>query len=320
MLKLDDESMFAGHPPVSVSTKLPRLQQAVLAYGYPQGGSELSITRGIVSRIEFAEYYLGVDGLRVQIDAAINPGNSGGPVIADGQLIGVAFSRLDKSDNIGYLIPAEEISLFLDDIKDGRYDGKPRLPIETQDVENPALRAELHLDKKTTGVLVRKIHRSGEPYPLAVDDVLTKIGDHPIDNLGMVTLDGDRRLKFGYLAQRLAKAGKLAVTVLRKGVETRLELPVDSDLRRLFFSLSDKPLSYFIFGPLVFTEATEQYVRSMVAYADKTDKEDATGSRFPEDDLHRQSPLHALRRRPCFSGRADRHRSLPHVHPQGRPG
>ena len=69
--------------------------------------------------------------------------------MADGQLIGIAFSRLDKSDNIGYIIPMEEITLFLKDIEDGRYDGKPNLPVETQNLENQTLRDRLHLDKKT---------------------------------------------------------------------------------------------------------------------------------------------------------------------------
>jgi S1-C subfamily serine protease len=280
VLKLDDELAFDGHPALPISSKVANLQQAVFAYGYPQGGAELSITRGIVSRMEFAEYYLGVEGLRIQIDAAINPGNSGGPVVADGQLMGVAFSRLDKSDNIGYLIPVEEINLFLDDIKDGRYDGKPRLPIDTQTLENPALRAQLRLDKKTTGILVRKIHRSGEPYPLAVDDLLTKIGSYAIDNLGMVKVEGERRLRFQYLVQRLARAGRLAVTVMRKGCPTTVEVPVDSDPRSLFFTVSSEPLLYFIFGPLVFTETSEQYVRSMVAYADRDDKDGSRSLRM----------------------------------------
>ena len=165
ILKLDDESALDGHPAAPVSSKLPNLQQAVFAYGYPKGGSELSITRGIVSRIEFEDYYLGVEGLRIQVDAAINPGNSGGPVVADGQLIGIAFSRLENSDNIGYIIPMEEIGLFLKDIEDGHYDGKPILPVDVQNLENQTLRSRLNLDKKTTGVLVRKIHRPDEPYP-----------------------------------------------------------------------------------------------------------------------------------------------------------
>jgi S1-C subfamily serine protease len=269
ILKLDDATAFDNHPAPPASTKLPGLQQTVLAYGYPHGGAELSITRGIVSRIEFSDYYIGVEGVRIQIDAAINPGNSGGPVMADGQLIGIAFSRLDRSDNIGYIIPWEEIALFLKDIEDGHYDGKPILPVETQNLENDALRAGLKLDKKTTGVLVRRVHRPDPSYPLKVDDALTHIGEYPIDNVGMVKLDGDRRYKFGYLVQKLSRDGRLPVTVARKGVVIKLEVPVDSNPRRLFRDLSEEPLSYFIFGPLVFTEASEEYVRSMTSYIDK---------------------------------------------------
>src|SRR5437667_209861 len=99
------------------------VEEAVMVYGYPKGGSSLSITKGIVSRIEFAEYNFPVAGLRIQIDAAINPGNSGGPAVVGDKMIGLAFSHLSDSKNIGYIIPSEEIDLFLQDIADGHYDG-----------------------------------------------------------------------------------------------------------------------------------------------------------------------------------------------------
>ncbi len=59
--------------------------------------------------------------MRVQVDAAINPGNSGGPAIVDGKMVGLIFSKLGRgADNIGYIIPGEEIDLFLKDIADGQ--------------------------------------------------------------------------------------------------------------------------------------------------------------------------------------------------------
>ncbi len=181
LLRLEDEAFFDAHPPLPTDSKLSEVQQTVFVYGYPKGGTELSVTRGIVSRLEYAEYYLGVEGLRVQVDAAINPGNSGGPAVAEGHLIGIVFSKLEKADNIGYIIPMEEIDLFFEDLRDGRYDGKLVLPIRVQLLENPALRARLQLDKKTTGVIVRKIDRPDPSYPLREGDVLTSIGGHEID-------------------------------------------------------------------------------------------------------------------------------------------
>ena len=85
LMKLEDETFFDSHPALPREQELPDIRDAVLAYGYPTGGSSLSITKGIVSRIEFAAYNYPATGLRIQIDAAINHGNSGGPAVAGGR-------------------------------------------------------------------------------------------------------------------------------------------------------------------------------------------------------------------------------------------
>jgi hypothetical protein len=73
------------------------------------GGTTLSTTSGIVSRIEFVDYEAGTMGLRLQVDAAINPGNSGGPALVDGKMVGLVWGQAG-AENVGYLIPNEEIS------------------------------------------------------------------------------------------------------------------------------------------------------------------------------------------------------------------
>src|SRR5260221_1979420 len=125
VLKLDDESFFDNRAPLARATTLPAVKDSVMVYGFPTGGTTLSITKGIVSRIDFTVYNFPTSGLRIQIDAAINPGNSGGPAVDGDKMIGLAFSRLGGGDNIGYIIPCEEIELFLKDVADGSYDGKP---------------------------------------------------------------------------------------------------------------------------------------------------------------------------------------------------
>lgn len=56
------------------------LQDAVAVVGYPIGGDTISVTSGVVSRIEVTSYVHGsTELLGVQIDAAINSGNSGKP-------------------------------------------------------------------------------------------------------------------------------------------------------------------------------------------------------------------------------------------------
>ena len=200
------------------ASKLPQIKDAVLAYGFPTGGNSLSITKGIVSRIEFVSYNYPVSGLRIQVDAAINPGNSGGPAIAGDKMIGLAFSKLGgDTQNIGYIIPNEEVELFLKDIADGHYDGKPAMYDELQTLENPALRDYLKLDKGVEGMVVHRPYKTDAAYPLKEWDVLTRIGDTPIDNQGMIKLDKDLRVSFAYLMQRLANDGKVPMTLVRAG-------------------------------------------------------------------------------------------------------
>ena len=86
---------------------LPKLDSNVTAVGYPVGGEQISVTRGVVSRILVSNCLL-----RIQIDAAINPGNSGGPVFSeDGRVVGIAAAVLTKHQNIGYIIPFSVLHL-----------------------------------------------------------------------------------------------------------------------------------------------------------------------------------------------------------------
>ena len=261
VLQLDDAVFFDTHPPLARAGKLPQIKDAVLAYGFPTGGNSLSITKGIVSRIEFVGYNYPVSGLRIQVDAAINPGNSGGPAIARDKMIGLAFSKLGgDTQNIGYIIPNEEVDLFLKDIADGRYDGKPAMYDELQTLENPALREFLKLDKGVEGMVVHRPDKADPSYPLKEWDVVTRIGDTPIDNEGMIKLDRDLRVSFAYLVQRLAEDGKVPLTLVRGGKTLKIQLPVSPVHPTLISDLQGAYPPFFIYGPLVFSTATYQFL------------------------------------------------------------
>jgi S1-C subfamily serine protease len=264
VLQLDDPGFFDTHPALPRASKLPHIKDAVLAYGFPTGGNSLSITKGIVSRIEFVAYNYPVSGLRIQVDAAINPGNSGGPAIAGDKMIGLAFSKLSgDAQNIGYIIPNEEVELFLKDLSDGHYDGKPAMYDDLQTLENPALRDYLKLDKSVEGMVVHRPARTDASYPLKEWDVVTRIGTAPIDNQGMVKIDKDLRVSFGYLIQTVASKGELPLTVVRSGKTLQIPLPVSPEHPTLVADLRGSYPSYFIYGPLVFSPATWQLVSGL---------------------------------------------------------
>ncbi len=264
LLKLDDESLFSTHPPLARASTLPDVKDAVMTYGFPTGGMNLSITKGIVSRIEFAHYNYPVSGLRIQIDAAINPGNSGGPAVVGDKMIGVAFSRLGgNAENIGYIIPCEEVELFLKDIADGHYDGKPSMTDELQTFENPALRPYLKLDNSVTGIIVHQPASTGASYPLKTWDIITKIGDTTIDDEGMVNIGNNLHIDFRYIIQKITAKGKVPLSIVRSGKALKIELPVSSDHPMLIPDLQGSYPDYFIYGPLVFSVATSQFISNL---------------------------------------------------------
>jgi hypothetical protein len=216
-----------------------------------------------VSRIEFTDYYYQATGLRIQVDAALNFGNSGGPAVSDGKLVGLVFSLIQNAQNIGYLIPVEEIQLFLKDIADGRYDGKPQTFDLIQTVENEALRQRLGLPKGITGVMVAQPYRDDPSYPLKEWDVITKIGDTPIDGDGKVAIRYDLRLSASYLVQKYAKNGLLPLTVYRNGKLLSINLPVRSQRELVIPYIMDANPRYFIFGPFVFSQTTQDYLERL---------------------------------------------------------
>ena len=263
ILKLDDESFFDKRGSLPFAQELPRVKDAINVYGYPTGGTELSVTQGIVSRIEYTDYYYQASGLRIQVDAALNFGNSGGPAVSDGKLVGLVFSLIQNAQNIGYLIPVEEIQLFLDDIADGVYDGKPQVFDLIQTVENQALRRRLGLPKNVSGVMIAQPYRSDPDYPLQEWDVVTKIGDMPIDSDGKVAVRYDLRLSSSYLVQKYAKNGQLPLTIYRDGRLSEITLPVRTERELVIPYLMDKTPRFFIFGPFVFSQTTQDYLERL---------------------------------------------------------
>jgi S1-C subfamily serine protease len=262
VLTVKDEKFYQRQPALARAKKLPRVQDPVAVHGFPVGGNDLAVTKGVVSRIDFTRYDQQGYGLIIQVSAAVNPGNSGGPGVVGDEMIGIVRSRSAEGENIGYIVPNEEIDAFLEDIRDGRYDGKP---VEGsgawfQRLENDALRSFLGLDRGTRGIMVSPSRRGGSDGPLQPFDVLTKIGDYAIDNDGMVQVGNDLRVSFYGVIPRLAKAGAVPVTVLRHGKPLDLSLPVSRTDNRLIREFRGEMPSYFIHGPLVFSPAKAEAI------------------------------------------------------------
>jgi len=255
LLKPDDDSIFSQYPSLTLADYLPDIKSTINVYGYPIGGKELSVTEGIVSRIEYGKLFYDASGLIIQIDAALNAGNSGGAAVSNGKMAGIVCSKLVTAENIGYLIPAEEINIFLKDCADGRYDGQYTLQgVNLQTAENDALRKRLGIVKETTGIMVNSVTNIDQNFPLKPFDLITHIGSNAIDNEGNVRINENLRLSAGYLIPRTAKDGKVEMTVVRGGKAQKMNVPVSIESQNLIRFKGFKYPRYFIYGPLVFCE------------------------------------------------------------------
>jgi hypothetical protein len=254
ILSVEDFSDFESFP-VFEFGDVPALESQVRVIGYPVGGDRLSVTRGVVSRIDFQPYsHSRADShLVVQIDAAINPGNSGGPVVQDDKVVGVAFQGLRQADNTGYIIPTPVVRRFLKDIEDGKYDHYADLGIGEFPLHNPAMRKALGLPNDGKGVLIRNVvPTSSSDGFLQPGDVLLELDGKSVDSAGMITIDGEN-VNLNEVVERKFAGDKVAVRFLRDGAIN----DVDITLRPLGWSRMyaieyEKKPRYLVFAGLVF--------------------------------------------------------------------
>ncbi|ARF82825.1 S1C family serine protease [Kitasatospora aureofaciens] len=175
-----------------------QLGQITLAMGSPLGLSG-SVTQGIVSatgRTVSEPRNAGSPGATignmVQTSAAINPGNSGGALVnLDSQVIGInTLAATEPQTNgaaapgIGFAIPASTITNIADQlIKQGKVTNSGRAAL--------GITARTSFDQQfqPAGAVIVAVSQGGPAASAGLQpgDVITKIGDTPVDSLNALT-------------------------------------------------------------------------------------------------------------------------------------
>ncbi len=291
MLEVVDAAFFQGTSALKLGD-VPALDSVVTVLGYPIGGDRLSVTRGIVSRIDYRGYaHSGVDShLVVQIDAAINPGNSGGPVIQDNQLVGVAFQGFSGivAQNVGYMIPTPVVARFLKDVSDGQYDFYVDVGFQYFPLINATHRRALGLAPGDYGVMVGEVFRAGAAHGyLQTGDVLLAIDNRPIFADGRVALDNDR-LMLNEVVERKFKGDTVALKLLRQGQEQTVRMPLSTPWPYLMQANQyDVRPRFLVFGGLLFQPLSSGFYAALQT---KTVLLRYYYTQFLEDELYLEHP------------------------------
>ena len=264
LLTVDEPEFFKGTTALTLGG-IPAIESVVSVYGYPIGGNRLSVTQGIVSRIDFQTYsHSGMDShLTIQIDAAINPGNSGGPVMQGGKVVGVAFQGYsgDVAQNVGYMIPTPVIRRFLKDVEDGHYDRYVDLALSYQTLFNPAARSALGLKDDDRGVLVGSVFGGGSSDGIVrPGDVLTAIDGLPISSDATIPMDDDS-VPLAEVVERKFKGDEVALDIVRDGKPKKLVVPLSDPWPfNLHSNVYDEDPRFVVFGGLIFQPADQNFM------------------------------------------------------------
>ena len=205
----------------------------VVAIGNPFGLSH-TVTAGIVSakgRVIGAGPY---DDF-IQTDASINPGNSGGPLFnLDGQVIGINTAINAAGQGIGFAVPIDMVTPFLDDLKSDGEISRGWLGVSVQDLDDD-LAAGLGLSAES-GVLLSEVHdnQPGAKAGLNPGDVVRKIdGDDIANSKALIRSIGQHRA-----------GDQVRIDVLRNGQEKTIKVklgkrPSENELRTARFEPRD---------------------------------------------------------------------------------
>jgi S1-C subfamily serine protease len=266
LITVDAPEFYKNMKPLNFGG-IPELESTVSAYGYPIGGERMSVTTGIVSRIDFQLYtHSAIDQhFAIQISAQINPGNSGGPVMQAGKVVGVAFQGYsgDVAQGVAYMIPTPVIHRFLTDIKDGHYDKYVDLGLSYSKIQNPAQRRYYGLPDDGRGIVVNTVIDAGSAGKLLKQgDVLLTIDDHPIASDAFVELEGER-VEMPEVVERKFKGDKVKFEILRDKKPMTVTITLDTVWPYLTTGhYYDVRPRYLIYGGLLFQPMSRDMIEA----------------------------------------------------------
>jgi serine protease Do len=241
-----------------------RRSDEVMALGYPLGQQALKSTTGVIS---------GREGGMIQISAAINPGNSGGPLMnSAGEVIGINASKITSSqvDNIGYMIPINDLKLLLDDLRSTKLVRRPFLGVIltngtealTEYLGNPI----------PGGCYVADVVKNSTLYKAGVEsgDMIYEINGCKVDIYGEMSVNwAEDRVSFVDYVGRLVVGEDIRFVVYRHGKRkefsvkfTEAELPA---VRQVYPWLEQ--VDYEVFAGMVVMQLTANHVRALVQQA-----------------------------------------------------
>jgi serine protease Do len=192
-----------------------RRADEVMALGYPLGQQSLKSTTGVIS---------GREHNYIQMSAAINPGNSGGPLLnALGEVIGINSAAIMEAQNIGYMIPINELKHVLPDLYKIQLLRKPFLGVLFNNATESL--TEFLGNPQPGGCYVIEVIKNSTLDKAGVKqgDMLYEINGYAIDAFGeMVVPWSEDKISIVDYVSRLSVGDDVKLTLYRKGTRKQV--------------------------------------------------------------------------------------------------
>ncbi len=233
----------------------------VLALGYPFG-LEFKTTRGVIS---------GHEQQWIEMDAAINPGSSGGPLLnIHGQVIGINSAGITNAQNVGYIIPINNVKVILPELYKKKFIYKPFLGVLSINVTDDV--TDYLGNPQPGGCFVAEVIKDSPLYKSGVQtgDMIYEINGHCLDIFGEMSVPwSENKISIIDYVSRIELGQEVSLTVYRKGEQLDLTVSFEQSerlpVRMVYPGYED--IDYEIFGGMVVMELTVNHVKELTPLA-----------------------------------------------------
>ncbi|HBS47613.1 TPA: hypothetical protein DEO28_04590 [Candidatus Dependentiae bacterium] len=243
----------------------------IIDLGYPLGQEKLKVTKGIICGREFLsdEPFLGGDSY-FQIDAAINPGNSGGPSFNNaGEVIGISTSYYSDAQNIGFIIPINDVKNVIDELRKTKLQYKPFLGAVFGNTSVDMLK--FLNDPNDGGWFISKVFKKTlfAENDVREGDLLYEIDGYKVDMFGEIKVDwSDAKVSIFDLINRLPIGHELKLVLYRKGekINKTFKLECAKPLPIRYIYPEFEKVDFEIVGGMVIMELALNHVEPLSKY------------------------------------------------------
>lgn len=230
----------------------------VMALGYPLGQESLKSTTGVIS---------GRESNMIQMSAAINPGSSGGPLLnLNGQVVGINNSGVVEAQNVGYIIPINELKTILPVLHKEKLVRRPCLGV----LFNNATEALVEYlgNPQPGGPYVVEVVKNSTSYRAGMQrgDMIYEINGYRVDQYGEMYVPwSEDKLSITDYVSRLSIGDKVNLVLYRNGkrkdITTTFKLMELAPIRKVYPYFEE--IDYEAMAGMVVMELTINHIAAL---------------------------------------------------------